>query len=853
MKLKNVLLSGLFLSTAFVACTNDDFTEISTPVNNNGAIALGENFTINVDKADALTRAVFNDKFAPTWEKTDVLGAAWVHQVTDFDEETNEVIACGTIGSTYGNLYSNHPFELTEGAGTGSAKFQTVTNAFAGAYALYFPYDPSVSKTMASIPVKMKTYELDCKEPLKNVSENMFSYAPVAFVPGGNQTGKFELGQVPVLVRMSFTPDKKLNMNLADGITIKNIVIIAKKGENTVLASEGKIATDKAPGKDNYNGTDNKDLSEIIAYSTVKTTESLFITAKNSDNEDYKLIKEDVATKKEFIFSILPFTDKADQVIVKVVTDKGVFASTIKGGVSDAITAKLKMFENAAKEGGQVRVNIPLDVTDNDKVIYTVEAFKEAWKDACDGKITEPLMLGTTLELTEALVCDKAATVTVTGGKLVVPSMNLNYGKNIVFNSELEVKGKLYTSGASVFTADKLTAKDVEIQGEATIKAAEIEKLTVAATATVDLSAAGNAGKVKTIQVENGGRDGVVKGTLKLNKEHLEIGTLNSNGILDLTLTEDYVNEGTMTMGEMSIDGGYKFINKGTLTLNGAFDGELENAAGATLYINADSEDMILTNKPADAVNGKAAGIVNIKLGVTLTAGAAAAVTNEGVMNISGSLVEAADGGVVGGTNAYFNLNGHKTGATVDGGILTFNSSNSAVLDGTIVKMNDNAKVENGASAGENIALIITNKDKLTASDAAGTSDAAVDLTGVETLIVNGNYTVNSERATELAKVNLQLNKGTVTLEADLTMGTSTKVIVADVVKVTTKANTTDVKALTLVGEDNEVLAGASLTIAGYAKLAGSSNAVLKMHGNSVTTEGTNAAIDRTNLTTVIE
>ena len=74
MKLKYVLFSGLLLSVGFTACTNEDFTEVTTPVNTSEAIALGDNFTIKVGKAGADTKAVFDEDFSPAWEE----GDAWV-------------------------------------------------------------------------------------------------------------------------------------------------------------------------------------------------------------------------------------------------------------------------------------------------------------------------------------------------------------------------------------------------------------------------------------------------------------------------------------------------------------------------------------------------------------------------------------------------------------------------------------------------------------------------------------------------------------------------------------------------------------------------------------------------------
>lgn len=680
MKLKYLLASGLFLSTAFVACTNDDFAEISAPVNTDGAIALGEGFTIEVNKGGVDTRAAFDAKYTPYWEKDDQLGAAWVHMVTEVEEKDGVYTATqvSPVGSNSDKFYSNHPFNLIEGENTNDGKFESVTNAFAGAYVLYYPYDPSVAMTGTEIPVAIKTYEADCAEPLKNISENMFSYSPASFVPGGPRTGKFTLKQVPVLVRLQFAVSKKLNMNLADGITIQNIVIEASKGSNTVLTKAGTLkpvpAVITALGTDNYNGLNNKNLDGIVAYDDEEAAENIFVTLKNSNTDKYKLLKEEVATEGEFVFSMLPLSDKADEVTVKVVTDKGVFATTYPTTTGTAEEQKaskewLNRFNEgvgkntgvadltkgeqggAAYEGGQIALGVMLDATENDDVIYTVDEFNKRWAAAIKSGKAEELEIGTPLELTEALACDdNNANVTITGASLTVPSVNLTHANNLVFNNEIIVEGNVYSSGDVPVTFGKLSAENVNIEGKATIGANEIGKLTVAADGDVTLAAftgatADDEATVSSIVINGNSEDA---GTLTLTPTNLTIEAMDATkGTVNLN--EDMTNEGTITLGAVTLASGKKFINNGTVTLNGAFDGEFENNAGATLNINANVDAMTLTNKAADATNGKAAGVVNIAAKVELKAADAtnAKVTNNGTINVSGTLTEGDDGALV--------------------------------------------------------------------------------------------------------------------------------------------------------------------------------------------------------------
>lgn len=810
MKLKYVLLSGLFLSTAFVACTNDEFAEISTPANTENAIALGENYTISVAKAGAQTKSAFNDNLAPYWEKGDMLGAAWLHKVTEFDEETYEVIASSSIGSTYGDLlYSNHPFELTEGENTNNGKFKTVTNAFAGAYVLYYPYDPSVSMTKNSIPVKIKTYETDCKEgeTLKAINENMFSYSPVKFVPGGNQTGEFTLNQVPVLFKLRFTATEKANMNLADGgVTIKNIVILAGDGTNNVLVSEGKIVAGTEPEEDNYNEVNDKDLSKIVKYEKVTTTDHLFITAKNSDNDDYKLLKEEVATKKQFIFSILPFSAEATEVTIKVVTDKGVYGTTFSGAADKKY---IDEFNNAAEEGGQVSVNVKLDVTMEDDVIYTAEEFKARWKAACAAGEAETLEIGTPLELAEALTCNNVdANVTVKGHALTMPSMNLAKAANITFENELVVEGDVFTSGAVEFNAENLTAKNVEIQGDAALKVGKIEELTVASSGVIkSLSAVDAESEIGSIVVQKGNTS--VGKIQALDATNLAIEELSSDG--EITLASDMTNKGNMAIAKLDAKT-YTFTNEGTVDLNGAFTGKFVNNAGATLNVNVTNAGMNLTNEKA--TDKAAAAIVNIAAGATLTAAntTSAAVANKGIINVYGNLTESKDGALTQTENAA-RINAMSKTAKI-----TFARTNNTVLADGYVVIVDNANVAN--ATGEPTAFNLTKAtDFATAPASAATIFVNCDM---KASVFGTNVSQNVVLYKNIAM------DGSVTFAGNF--------IVAGAVKVN---GTTTSQTLTITkNKTNVINKGASLTLSENVTMKGSANGTVLTNNGSFNKNG---------------
>lgn len=838
MKLKYLLASGLFLSTAFVACTNDDFAEISAPVNTDGAIALGEGFTIEVNKGGVDTRAAFDAKYTPYWEKDDQLGAAWVHMVTEVEEKDGVYTATqvSPVGSNSDKFYSNHPFNLIEGENTNDGKFESVTNAFAGAYVLYYPYDPSVAMTGTEIPVAIKTYEADCAEPLKNISENMFSYSPASFVPGGPRTGKFTLKQVPVLVRLQFAVSKKLNMNLADGITIQNIVIEASKGSNTVLTKAGTLkpvpAVITALGTDNYNGLNNKNLDGIVAYDDEEAAENIFVTLKNSNTDKYKLLKEEVATEGEFVFSMLPLSDKADEVTVKVVTDKGVFATTYPTTTGTAEEQKaskewLNRFNEgvgkntgvadltkgeqggAAYEGGQISLGVMLDATVNDDVIYTVDEFNKRWAAAIKSGKHETLEIGTPLELTEALACDdNNANVTITGASLTVPSVNLTHANNLVFDKEIEiiVEGDVYSSGDVPVTFGKLSAENVNIEGKATIGANKIGKLTVAADGDVTLAAftgatADDEATVSSIVINGNSTNA---GTLTLTPTNLTIEAMDATkGTVNLDA--DMTNEGTITLGAVTLTGGTKFINNGTVTLNGAFSGKFENNAGAALNINADTDAMTLTNKTAD--EGKAAGVVNIAAEVELKATATAKVTNNGIINVSGKLTEGENGVLV----------------QYDG-----NARINAMSKDAVIALESTAKLTNGyivILVGPNVTGAAT--DEPIAYNLTSETDTAP--TEANTIFVN--CVLNATQLGTINSKNLIVYKN-INLESDVTIAGD--FIVAGNVQIingTDKKSTTVTLTLTK-DKNNTIKNGAALKLDTNVKIDGSAEETnLKIEG----------------------
>lgn len=832
MKLKYLLASGLFLSTAFVACTNDDFAEISAPVNVNtdDAIALGEGYTINVSKG-VDTRSAFDSKYTPYWEEGDRLGAAWVHMVTELDEDDNTKVADCIAFQSSDKFYSNHPFTLSEGAGTNNGSFTSPTNAFAGAYVLYYPYDETVAMTGEEIPVTIKSYETDCENSLKNISANMFSYSPAAFVPGGPQTGSFSLKQIPVLVRLQFAASKQLNHYLDGGITISNIVIEAKASGSTVLAKSGTLkpvsTVISALTADNYNGVNNKNLKGIVDYDKDEAAENIFVTVLNSDDPKYQIVKKTVAgqpdiegiTEGEFVFSMLPLSAKADEVTIKVVTDKGVFATTYDNSTTEG-KEKLNLFNEAKKtgtadqtkgeqggaayEGGQVAMGVTLDVTVNDDVIYTVDEFMKRWEEAMGQKNNDPLVIGTPLTLTEALTCDDVTTeVEIKGAALTVPSVNLTHAANVNFNNdELIVKGDVYSSGDAPLTVKKLTAKNVNIEGKADIKAHNIQKLTVASDGNVTLAAYDGAASATTKEdkavvkeiVINGNASN--KGKLTLTPTALAIEKMDgSNGTLTLNDDMENAKGATITLGSVTVSSGKKFTNNGTVNLNGSFSGKFVNEAGATLNINANNSSIELENKAADD-KGNAAAVVNIAENATLTA-SAKEVTNKGIINVYGKLTESENASLLQIDEAA------RIYAMTEDAVITMKASGTALASGYVVIVDD-ANIVN--ESGEPVAFDMKNAKATVPTKA----------TTIFVNCVTNNAALTSITSKDLIFYqNINLNSA-VTFSGDFTVAGNVTI------NNTTTNAATEVTVTLTKDKTNTVVEGASLSLSKNIKLDGS-------------------------------
>lgn len=649
MKLKHLFFSSLLLSTAFVACTNEEIVE-SLPADGEGAVALGEGYAINVTKGSGLdSRAAFNESdFSPYWIEGDKIGAAWFDEVTELNpNDETKVLTCSSFGLKF---RSNHPFRLIEGEGTGRGTFESVTNAFAGAYMLYYPYTDAISKTGEKIYVNEipQTQTMDCTpgHEWDAVNDNMFAYGTAKFVPGGPTAQEFKMYQVPVLYHLYFQFAKPRFLELVDGVAIEKIVVEAYKGANKVLRTTGYITppiTAATPA--NYN---NNTLPSAV-YKGEAETQHLTINLLNSDADEYKLFALNTPNEKPFIFSALPFAEKADKVIFKVVASNGyVFTKTYEGTEGAAALAYLNGDvdldedgkldkDGAAYEGGFVNFTVTLDTQVDDNVAYTNEQFMEKWAEAMESNKNTTILYGEDLVLDEVLTFNNESNAVVTvqahcdNHSLTINGLNVEDG-NVVFASPLIVDGDVISEAEGNLKADYLVANDITANGYATFTVASADLLTIAASGEVVLSQVANKPGVADILVNSAG---AAYGKLTVKGMYINDMTNNGNVI---------VEENVILASTGTVDNNHSFQLKNDFNNKGTFNqystlkttGKFINNAGAELNIAKENSGCIIVNKPLDAVNNLPAGEINVDLASTsktlvLNAGS----INEGTINLN--------------------------------------------------------------------------------------------------------------------------------------------------------------------------------------------------------------------------
>ena len=659
MKLKQVLFSSLFLSAGLVACTNEDFAGMQTPtVNIENAISLGEGYTItgSMYAETPATKSYFElaGGLNAYWEETDVIGAAWYNMVEEIDEETGLVKKSADVNEDH-EYFSNTDFNWLEfvNGNKASARFKAETNVMAGAYVLYYPFDESVKQVSEEIPVVRKfpiTVDLTEGNEFKTVSDRMFSYGVAAFVPGGEQTGHFELDQVPVIFGLRFGADYLQLVNLEkDPLVIDRVIFEAYDATgNSVLTEAGSIEPVQLTN-DDYNeyikwlaeGDATKENPLPAANYTgdeTKTVGHYTIVLNNSDQPAYRInaLYEEGLTEGRIAFSALPFIKPASKVVVKIITNNGI---NLKKEYTDA--ANLAIFNGATKEGGYVFNDIYVDSQTDDQTIYTKDQFLAQWNRAIQNQATATLTIADPVMLEDMTLSTpdmNRAKITIkkydqNNADLTVGGIDLEGYGSLTIESSVIVKGDVKSgSNSRLDITGELEANDIRVGGWANLTVKKMKSLTIDDSGEVTLAIADDAKRT-----DIGGINILGEGELTMNG-----GFINSivGGEKAITLGDEAVTNYGNFNGALTGTG--VFINEGTFNGTVASNVKFTNNAGATATIAnttaATGVKLVNAAKTAD----EAAGVVNIanaeRISLTLVSGS----ENNGVINvISGTMTGA--------------------------------------------------------------------------------------------------------------------------------------------------------------------------------------------------------------------
>lgn len=659
MRLKQVLFSSLFLSAGLVACTNEEFAEMQTPsVDVENAISLGEGYTITGSKVaeTPATKSYFElaGGVKAYWEETDVIGAAWYNMVEKINEETGLVENSAEINTNH-KYFSNTDFNWLEfvNGNKASARFKAETNVMAGAYVLYYPFDENVKQVSEEIPVVREfpiTVDLTEGNEFNTVSERMFSYGVAAFVPGGEQTGHFELGQVPVLFGLRFGAEKLQLVDLQNNpLVIDRIVFEAYDATgNSVLTEAGSIKPTQLTNTD-YNAyiewlaeddATKKNPLPAAKYEgdATKTVGHYTIVLNNSDQPAYRIdaLDEEGLTEGRIVFSALPFIKAASKVVVKIITNNGINLSKT---YTDA--ASLAIFNNATKEGTAVFNDIYVDSQTNDQTIYTKDQFLAQWNAAIKNQATTTLTIADPVMLEDMTLSTpdmNRANITIkkydqNNADLTVGGIELEGYGSLKIESSVIVKGNVVSgSNSRLEITGEVEANDIRVGGWANLTVNKMNSLTI-----------DDSGEV-TLAIADGAK-------------RADIGGINIMGEGELTMNGGFINsieggENAITLGGKAVTnygnfngalaGTGEFINEGTFNGTVASNVKFTNNAGATATIaNTAAATGVKLVNAAKTVD-EAAGVVNIqnadRVSLTLVSGS----TNNGVINVkSGTMTGA--------------------------------------------------------------------------------------------------------------------------------------------------------------------------------------------------------------------
>ena len=791
MKLKQILFGGLLLAVPFTACTNEELLEVNAPAANlEEAIALGEGYTI-VGTKGVDSRFVINSDFSATWETTDTVGGVWIGYQTA-EQVAGGADAFTNLVATLGKVMSNHPFAFSKDlGGMKSVEFKAPTNVFQGKHILYYPYDAKMKAVADNVPVKFDANPvMDCTagKELDHVNANTFAWTTID-AQGGPLAGEFDLKQAGNIWVIKLGADAA-NIDRTEGQTVEKVIIESAGA----LYNEAYISQN---GKSKY--------AEFLGQYNNGAAINTYILTPENTTADYEISAAGTAglTKKPFYLSMLPANKDIETLTVRVIMGNGrIFSKTLNKDENE------DLFEEIIKAGQKVELSVILDTEEDADKIYTVDQFKKAIAASNPGDI----VLGADITLDEFTFNKEDKTVNISGANLIV-------------EGDIEVE-------AGTLTIENLVAEEgtITVGDDANFtftSAKEVGALIVSgsATATANKFTTANVQRAAVLSLTGTGTTPAMTGALKIARAAdvtltgltLKGATTNNEG--ELTM-DNVVNKATFTSNGGYVSG--TWTNVSTVNLKEATVEGLTN--NGTVNVSGEEGSVDITNADADAANSLSAGVVNVKM-TEEESELVTAITNEAgsKLNIEkGIVVEADDNVITLAAEALIEVS--KAGQLV----LADFANESTNYAGRIIINDMNDVIEEGGSecpafTNADVAVKITDKKHIT----AGGADAkAYDNVNVNTLIMAGNFEVNTDYATILAAKNLEVTSS-FSMSANLTMGSGNTFAVNGSVTISGKNNA--VQTLTINGTENWIKG--SLVLGKNISLSGSSAEIISING----------------------
>ena len=732
MNFKKLFIGGLCVTAALASCTKE-LAVAPSAEGIDSAISLGEGLTITGTKGDfgVDTKSVWDwngKQLVASWSDGDQIGAAFYNYLSYSPAGQPQ-------SNRFDQFMTNFYFDRTDTGVKAEAEFQSPTNMLAGAYVLYFPYDPTWIDVNNQIPVVVNYPQtMDIDAPYAHLSEDMFSCVNYAAIKGGTDlSSKFQMKSVTNVLSLNFKVDNVKLMELAGKIDIAQVYI---ETAANVMYSEGYIEVPK----DEVDYT--KALADPRENYKPETAVHQVLVNLNKTSDDYTISKTNTPTEDVHV-SVLPFDELSlnSKLYVKVVTSDGRVYSSADLTATDTGLEYLNKYATA--KGIRIPMTITLTTEDTHE-IYTEEEFKAQWNAAVAGTKDETLTVGTDL-----VVKDFPMTKSNEGVKI---SINNKNNATLTVEGDLTLEdGMLEVNLPLTVDGDFTFGNNANISGQGT--------LSVTGQTTIDGAAATT--NIKIVKMNDVAISRT--GEFKINgSTTTKVGKIVNRGKLTLENIKIESLENKADNGAVTISGNDVVVT-GTLNNYGTISGTLHNRGTVNLFKITTAT---IVNEAAIPAQGLSAGTINVNETLNLKC------TNNSTINVAAgktlTLNSAYTGdGIINAEGASVNANylNSFAGEIVIDDLKKIQDKNSALTNSVILVVNEDIEAED-----ELVKTYRIKSDKFTLA-----TDKKVELyAGAKwtiganvkpTVVVFGNATItNSIKASVAFASESEVKAGTLTL-----------------------------------------------------------------------------------------